>query len=89
MRISRQNDKLKQWVMHRAVKHDVLGSILGCQKQNFFSLFNSHYYTTYAFLSVSLLISLQFTAETHLTKHIPMKQYKTVRLKETTCSIKT
>ena len=52
------------------------------KNKKFFSLFNSLYYTTYAFLSVSLLISLQFTAETHLTKHIPIKQYKTVRLKE-------
>ena len=40
----------------------------------FFSLFNSLYYTTQAFLSVGLLISLQFTAETDLTKHTPIKQ---------------
>ena len=38
MRSSRQNDKLDQWVMHRAVKHDILGSILGCKNQKVFSL---------------------------------------------------
>ena len=65
---------LEQWVMHRAVEDDVLGSILGCQIQKFFFLFNSLYYTTQAFLPVSLLISLQFTAETGITKHTPMKQ---------------
>ena len=36
MRRSSQNDKLEQWVMHRAVKDDVLGSILGCNKQKVF-----------------------------------------------------
>ncbi len=36
MRNSRQNDKLEQWVMLRAVKDDVLGSILGCKKQKVF-----------------------------------------------------
>ncbi len=29
MRSRRQIDKLEQWVMHRAVKDEVLGSILG------------------------------------------------------------
>ena len=33
MRNSRQNDKLDELVMHLAVKDDVLGSILGCEKQ--------------------------------------------------------
>ena len=36
MRRSSQNDKLEQWVMHRAVKDEVLGSILGCNKQKVF-----------------------------------------------------
>ena len=31
-----QNDKLEQWVMHRAVKDEVLGSILGCNKRKVF-----------------------------------------------------
>ena len=35
-RRSSQNDKLEQWVMHRAVKDEVLGSILGCNKQKVF-----------------------------------------------------
>ena len=39
MRSSRQNDKLEQWVMHTAVKDEVLGSILGSNKpKNFFHL---------------------------------------------------
>ena len=33
---SNQNDKLEQCVMHRAVKDDVLGSILGSNKQKVF-----------------------------------------------------
>ena len=36
MRRSSQNDKLEQWVMHRAVKDEVLGSILGSNKQKVF-----------------------------------------------------
>ena len=32
MRRSSQNDKLEQWLMHGAVKDEVLGSILGCNK---------------------------------------------------------
>ena len=36
MRRSSRNDKLEQWVMHRAVKDDVLGSIVGCNKQKVF-----------------------------------------------------
>ena len=36
MRNRRQNDKLEQWVMHRTVEDDVLGSILGCQEKEFF-----------------------------------------------------
>ena len=36
MRRSRQNDKLEQWVMHGAVKDEVLGSILGSNKQRVF-----------------------------------------------------
>ncbi len=36
MRSSWQNDKLEQWVMHREVREDVLGSILGCKKQTGF-----------------------------------------------------
>ena len=36
MRRSSQNDKLEQWVMHSAVKDEVLGSILGCNKQKVF-----------------------------------------------------
>ena len=35
-RRSSQNDKLEQWVMHRAVKDEVLGSILGSNNQNVF-----------------------------------------------------
>ena len=37
IRNSRQNDKLEQWIMHRTVEDDVLGSILGCPvKKKFF-----------------------------------------------------
>ena len=36
MRCSIQNDKLEQWAMHRAVKDEVLGSILGRNKQKAF-----------------------------------------------------
>ena len=36
MRRSSQNDKLEQWVMHVAVKDEVQGSILGCNKQTVF-----------------------------------------------------
>ena len=36
MRNSRQNDKLEQWVMHTAVKDEVLGSILGSNEQKVF-----------------------------------------------------
>ncbi len=36
MRSSRQNDKLEQWVMHRAVKDEVLGSSNGSNKQKVF-----------------------------------------------------
>ena len=36
MRSSWQNDKLEQWVMHRAVKDEVLGSSLGSNKQKVF-----------------------------------------------------
>ena len=36
MSCNRQNDKLEQWVMHRAVKDEVLGSILGSKKQKVF-----------------------------------------------------
>ena len=36
MRRSSQNDKLEQWVMHRAVKDEVLGSILGSNNQRVF-----------------------------------------------------
>ena len=37
IRNSRQNDKLEQWIMHRTVEDDVLGSIVGCQvKKSFF-----------------------------------------------------
>ena len=35
-RRSSQKDKLEQWVMHRAVKDEVLGSILGSNKQKVF-----------------------------------------------------
>ena len=45
MRNSRQNDKLEQWVMHRVVENDVLGSILGCEIQKVFFLVYSLYYT--------------------------------------------
>ena len=31
-----QNDKLEQWVMHRAVNDEVRGSILGSNKQKLF-----------------------------------------------------
>ncbi len=33
MRSSRQNDKLEQWAMHRAAKHEILESNLGIKKQ--------------------------------------------------------
>ena len=36
MRSSRQNDKLEQGVMHRAVKDEALGSIFGSKKQKVF-----------------------------------------------------
>ena len=36
MRSSTQNDKLEQWVMHRDVKDEVFGSILGSNKQKVF-----------------------------------------------------
>ena len=36
MRRSSRNDKLEQCVMHRAVKDEVLGSILGSNKQKVF-----------------------------------------------------
>ncbi len=36
MRSSRQNDKIKQWVMHRAVIDDVLGLVLDGKKQKIF-----------------------------------------------------
>ena len=45
MRNSRQNDKLEQWVIHRAVENDVLGPILGCEMQKVFFLVYSLYYT--------------------------------------------
>ncbi len=31
-----QNDKLEQWVKHRAVKYEVMGSILGSNQKNSF-----------------------------------------------------
>ena len=41
MRRSRQNDKLEQCVKHRAVKDEVLGSILSTKKtKRLFSTFN-------------------------------------------------
>ncbi len=40
MRSSWQNDKLEQWVMHRAVKDEVLGLSHGSNKQKVFSTFN-------------------------------------------------
>ena len=36
MRRSSHIDKLEQWVMYRAVKDEVLGSILACNKQKVF-----------------------------------------------------
>ena len=36
MRNSRQNDKLELWVMYKAFKDEVLGSILGSKKQKFY-----------------------------------------------------
>ena len=36
MRCSWQNDKLEQWIMHKAVKDAVLGLILGSNKQKVF-----------------------------------------------------
>ena len=36
MRSSWQYDKIEQWVMHRAVKDEVLGSTLGSNKQKVF-----------------------------------------------------
>ena len=36
MRSNRQNDKLEQWVMHRAVRDEVLGTNLGSNKQKVF-----------------------------------------------------
>ena len=38
MRSSRQNDKLEQWVMLWGDKDEVLGSILGSNKQKVFFL---------------------------------------------------
>ncbi len=74
MRRSRQNDKIKQCVKHRAVKDEVLGSILGTTKtKKFFSTFNCLCYADHAIQSVSLSIRLQLTAETNLIKVRPMK----------------
>ncbi len=39
VRSSRQNDKIEQWVMGRAIKVEVLESILGNKKKKFVSLF--------------------------------------------------
>ena len=36
MRSRWQNDKLEQWVMHWAFKHEVLGSILSRKNDKFF-----------------------------------------------------
>ncbi len=36
MRCSSRNDNLEQWAMHRAVKDEVMGSILGSNKQKVF-----------------------------------------------------
>ncbi len=36
MRSNRQNDRLEQWVMHKAVKDEVQGSNLGSKKQKVF-----------------------------------------------------
>ncbi len=36
MRSDMRNDKLEQWVMHRAVIDEVMGSILGSNKQKVF-----------------------------------------------------
>ena len=83
MRSNRQIDKLEQWVMHRACKDDVLGSMLSSNEQKGFSTLSCLCYTDLAFKSVSLLISLKLKAETHLAKHRPMNQLKTVNLGET------
>ena len=49
-----QNDRLDQWVMHRAVKKDeVQGSILGNKIEKFFSTFNCVCYIDEAYLSVT------------------------------------
>ena len=74
MRNIRKNDKIEHWVIHRAVIDEVLGSILGSNKQKIFFFFNSLYYSAKVFLTVSLLICLQLKAETHLTMHRPLKQ---------------
>ncbi len=59
MRSSRQNDKSEQWVMHWAVKDEVLRSILGSKKQKFW--FHLYLYLLY-WLSIQVcLIINQFT----------------------------
>ncbi len=87
MRSSRQNDKFEHWVMQTAVKDEVLGSMLGSNKQKVFSTIICLCYTVLALQSVSLLICSQLKAGTHLTRHKPIKQWKTESLGEQTCSI--
>ncbi len=51
IRSSWQNDMLKQWVMHWAFKHDVLGSIHGLKIEKFIFTTNCHCCKCSAFLS--------------------------------------
>ena len=62
MRSSRQSDKSDQWVMRRVVKDDVLGSILGSNKQKVF--FHLYLYLLYRFSVPICFIINQFTLKT-------------------------
>ena len=71
MRSNMQNDKLEQWVMHRAVNDEVLGSILGCNKQKVF--FDLKLYLLYR-LSIPICFNInQFT----IKREIPFNKAKT------------
>ena len=74
MRGSRQINKLEQWVMHWAVKDEVLGSILWNKKQKVF--FHLKLFLLYRLSIPNCFIINQFKIkrETHLTKHRPIKQ---------------
>ena len=75
IRSSRQIDKLEQWIMNRAVKDEVLGSILGSNKKSFFEPL---IVSVLLIKHLSLFHYKQFTIKrkTRLSKYTPIKQYK-------------